>query len=336
MHSSLNLEVCRTKLRAMSSQAVSNGYKNMEDYLSKILEIGTYQIESGISMLTVPIFFKIKNVVFDKNHVEIKCTGPQRELSGSFTIYERGVHSGIRGQTKFQDTLSNFDISILSDSEFIAKCNIDSFDPDDEFEIIFIRNGVIVAQETDIPRNNWPTLSRIVNPMFSIFEKFVPMDELKNALLEPRQKKVKNIGTFGPEKIFERGVTWLLNLLDISAINFQEYDQTGPHGNRISLDIVGKFENNIILCHPTIATNLEGIVDTSRNVHDTLSRDLSENLEIKSIVFTPKSIQSQRNSNTDDSIILLGKEELTTIIEHLESGNIAEARKMVLGTIDSL
>ena len=87
MHSSLNLEVCRTKLRAMSSQAVSNGYKNMEDYLSKILEIGTYQIESGISMLTVPIFFKINIVVFDKIHVEIKFTVHQRELIVSFPIF---------------------------------------------------------------------------------------------------------------------------------------------------------------------------------------------------------------------------------------------------------
>ena len=183
---------------------------------------------------------------------------------------------------------------------------------------------------------DWPSLARVVNPTFSIFEKFVPMNDLKSALLEPQRKRVDNVGTFGPEKIFEKGVTWLLNLLEISAINFQEYDQTGEGANRISLDIVGKFGNRIILCHPTIATNLEGILDTTRNVKENLSRDLSESLEIKSVVFTPKSIQSQRNSNTDDDVILLGKEELTTILEHLESGNVVEARKMVLGIIDSL
>lgn len=335
-HFSLNLQECISKLRDMSSQAISNDHRNMADYLSKILETSTYQIESGMIMLTVPIIFKIENVVFDENHVKIKCTGPQSEITGNFTIYEKQSHSGMRGQTKFQYPLSSFDIPSLRIWDFVAERNIDPIDPDDEYEIIITRNSVIVARETGIPRLNWPSLSRIVNPTLSIFEKFVPMDDLKSALLNPQRKRINNIGTFGPEKIFERGVTWLLNLLDISTIHFQEYDQSGEGVNRISLDVVGKFENKIILCHPTIATNLEEVMDTSRNVKENLSRDLSEGLEIKSVVFTPKSIQSQRNSNTDDNTILLGKEELTTIIEHLESGNIDEARKMVLGTNDSL
>ena len=110
---SLNLQECMSKLRDMSGQAVSNGHRNMGDYLSKIFEISTYQIENALIMFTIPIFFKIETVVFDENHIEIKFHGAQSEITGSFTIYDRQFRSGIRGHTKFQDNLRSFEIQTL-------------------------------------------------------------------------------------------------------------------------------------------------------------------------------------------------------------------------------
>jgi len=334
-HFTLNLEVARLKLRELDNDVIKLGQSKAIDYLGKILEMSTYQLDSGVYYCCAPVFFKLETLIFDKNSVDALFYGAQTNITGTLSFYETLPFSGMRGKPIKQYDIGDFDFTTIDFSIFRGKKQTIELHPKYQYDFVVARNDIVVLKEVGVVGLYWPEISKTTNPVYSIFEKFVPIETFQNMLLTPEKKKGQG-GTLDSSDIFERAVAWMLNLLGISMIHLQEFDQAGTGASRISIDIVGHYENIILLCHPTVATNLQESMDKAINVKASISNEFPNSFQIKSLIITPKSIQNQKNGNTNDDIILVGKEEIEKILEFLKNGNVSEARKIILKIEDRI
>jgi len=171
-------------------------------------------------------------------------------------------------------------------------------------------------------KNCWENQSIVTNPLMPVFQYMVSFSELKQMLLDPKDKRGENNKTLTIDKVFERGVSWLLSLLGFQSIQLQEYQQQGSGSERISYDIVSSFNNEfVILTHATISSDLSSQINSAVTTHGLISTQF-ENMKIKSIIFTPKPI----NQPVPENIILIDRDQLNQILSLLEKGNVEQAR----------
>jgi len=318
-----NIENLQVKLRDQNELATSKNHSDVFEYIADVLEIPQSEAKSnGVNKIAAPIFFKIEEPKFDGKQFSIVGKGITSKISGVLKIYDT-FHNQQSKKLKFSLNISNSDIQEKSNSTFnIIKETTNDIDPKDRYVLNITRNGVIIANKSDLMERCWLNLSMITNPLMPVFQSMVSFSELKQMLLEPKDKKGEDNKTLTVDKVFERGVGWLLSLLGFQSIQLQEYQQQGTGSERISYDIIANFKNEfVILTHATISSDLSSQINSAVTTHDLISARF-ENMEIKSVIFTPKPI----SQIVPDNIIVIDRDLLNQILSLLEMGNVEQAR----------
>lgn len=319
---SSNVDVLQVKLKDQNELAVSKNHSDVFEYIGDVLEISQTDARSnGVNKITAPIFFKIEEPIFDGKQFSIIGKGITSKISGVLKIYGTFYNQQVR-ELKYSLNILNSDFQKKGDSTFNLTKTVSNIKSNDRYVLNITRNGVIIANKSDLMKNCWINQSIITNPLMSILQSMVPFSELKQMLLEPKDKKGKGIKTLTYEQVFERGVGWLLSLLGFQSIQLQEYQQQGSGFERISYDIISSFNNEfVILTHATTSSDLSSQINSAVTTHDLISTQF-DNMKIKSVIFTPKPI----NQTIPENIILIEKTKLNQILSLLENGEVEQAR----------
>lgn len=317
-----NVEILQVKLKDQNELAVSKNHSDVFEYIGDVLEISQTDAKSnGMNKITAPIFFKIEEPVFDGKQFSIIGNGITSKISGALKIYGTFPNGQVKN-LKQNLNISNSDIKKKKDSTFDLIKTVTNINPDDRYVLNITRNGVIIVNKSNLMKHCWKNLSIITNPLMSVFQHMISFTELKQMLLDPKDKKGEGNKTITVDKVFERGVGWLLSLLGFQSIQLQEYQQKRSGSERISYDIVSSFNNEfLILTHATISSDLSSQINSAVTTHNLISTKF-ENMKIKSVICTSKPI----NQTIPENIILIDKVKLNQILSFLEKGDVEQAR----------
>lgn len=305
--------------------------RDIHEYLSKIFEMTEANTNSPPRYIViVPIFLKINQVEFDDKSFNVDCEGfPMGEIVFKMNFYER--HGSYKIPKQSMKTLYNFQGDAPKKTKFRISEKLSNIPLSYEFKLdVYRKNGVLIDSEYGTVGKYWPTKNKITNPKFLVFGSFVNFDQLKDMVINLKAKELK-----APDKVFERGINWLLNLMGFSAIRLEEYERAGQDPEQISMDIIASFgEKQIILANATLSMPDTAMLETERNRRIILSRSLNNEVKVTSVIFTPKSIIQLQQEAERHEVAIIGKDEIERILNFLKNGEIKEARDMILNTID--
>jgi len=300
--------------------------RTIHEYLSKIFEVSEQNIQSPPRYIIVaPIFFKIEHIEFDEKSMFLDCVGhPMGKIIFNVNIFDRHGSYQIPKETK----KITFDFS--GDNEKLSRFRISeqipSMSPHNEFRIdVFRENGVLIDYESGSVGTNWPTKGKFTNPYFELYQKFVSTKQLREMIFQYKSDDLK-----APQKIFERGIAWLLNLLGFSAIRLESYENSSLESDKVSIDIICSYKkNHIFLVNVTLSMPDISMFETERNRRLILSRDSHDKTKISSVLFTSKSVKELQNEAIKHEVNLISKDGIEKILDYLESGDIDLARSII-------
>ena len=134
-----------------------------------------------------------------------------------------------------------------------------------------------------------------------------------------------------PDKVFERGITWLLSLVGCKPVNLQGYEKSGQEPDKVSMDIIASYGDEItILANATIGIPDMPMIETERNRRIILSKQIPKKQKIISVIFTVKSVKDIQNQAMQNEVTIIGREELEDIINSLEKGDVEKARQKII------
>lgn len=315
-----------------NKKALENRSRDIFEYLARIFEIGHAHTETLPRYIIVaPVFFKVENIEFKDSSICIDCFGyPKDDID--FTIdFSKGYGNMPRISKDLKRIKYTIEGELGKPQKFSITEKIDSMHKDDYFRLdVFRKNGILLSSLENKVGNYWPTKSKITNPKYEVFKNFVNIDELKDMIINLKSKDMR-----APDKIFERGVTWILNLIGISAIRLEGYERAGEDPEQISIDIIGSLgEKQIVLANATLSIPDNSMLETERNRKIILSRNLNDEVNVTSVIFTPKSVTQLKVDADKHEVVIIGKEEIETILELLKNGDIIEAQNMILRSKD--
>lgn len=301
--------------------------RGIHDYLSKIFEMTEQNTQSPPRyIMVVPIFFKIKHIQFDEKSLFLDCVGyPLGKIIFNIDIFERhGSYQVPKKTTKITYDFSGDNEKL---SGFKISEQIPSIPLQCEFKIdVFRENGLLIDYKSGTVGTHWPTKGKFTNPYFELYQKFVSIKQLREMIFQHKADGLK-----APDKIFERGITWLLNLLGFSAIRLESYENSGIKSDKVSMDIICSYqENHIFLVNVTLGMPDIAMFETERNRRLILSRDSHDETKISSVLFTAKSIKELQNEATKHEVNLISKDVLEKILDYLESGDVELARSIII------
>lgn len=321
-----------TKIRLQNQEAIKNKFKTIFEYISVALGVvdQNFQSSTDYKLIDAPIFFKINydDVFFEEDKITIRCKSyPIGRIDVVVDIYN---NRGGSNPYSWKDRITiphRLSGHPKNPEEFTIEGEIKGLTLNDGFEInVYRENGLLIYHRlTSDIKNYWPSKSTVTNPIFSIFQEFVSDKELRKMIFESKNKKNKFDSDY-----FEKGITWLLSLMGVSVIWLgKDYESIGTGTEQISLDILGNYKTNtILLINATTGIPPDSaFVREKRFKENILKKLTSSEIRVKSILFCNASVNTLKDKSGQNDVILIGKEELENIMEHIKKGDIDKARQ---------
>ena len=144
--------------------------------------------------------------------------------------------------------------------------------------------------------------------------------------------KFESIHIKGRSLAFEVGITWLLSLLGMRPVLLGKYEQIGSANNQISFDIVASYGKDIILLVNVTTGRVDpSHIDVEKNYRDKLLQQVDiPNVKLKSILFSGMSVSELKKTVNNNDVILVGRDELTQVLDLLRKGDTEEARRFLI------
>ena len=320
------------KIRQHNQESVKNKFKNIFEYISVALGVldQNFHSSSDYKLIDAPIFFKINydDVFFEEDKITILCKSyPIGRINVVVDIYNNrgGSHPySWKDRITIPHSLSGHP---KNPEEFTIEGEIKELTLNDGFEIsVYRENGLLIYhRSTSNVQNYWPSKSTITNPIFPVFQEFVSDVELRKMIFESKNKKSKFDSDY-----FEKGVTWLLSLMGVNVIWLgKDYESTGTGTEQISLDILGNYKTNtILLINATTGVPPDSIFVREKRFKENILKKLTTSeIKVKSVLFCNASVNTLKDKSEQNDVILIGKEELENIIDHIMKGDTDKARQ---------
>jgi len=301
--------------------------RDISEFLEKIFQISEYYSKNFPNHIVIaPVFFQINEIEFTIEKVKILCTGfPDDEVHFTLNFLKQAGSNPI-----ILDTIHiNHKITGEKNKEtdFIVSESLSSNHMDHLFRLdVYRKNGVLLDSETGLISDKFPTKSKFTNPLFEAFKIFVTPEDFRKMILN-----LESIDLRAPDKIFERGITWLLSLIGCKPVNLQGYEKSGEEPDKVSMDIIANFnDEKIVLANATIGMPDLPMIETERNRRIILSKQIPKEQKIFSVIFTVKPVKDIQEQAKPHEVIVIGKEELENIIDYLENGDIKKAQQIIM------
>lgn len=313
----------------LRSKAFENNFSHFDDYLSAIFQYNKYDFQHNPWVNTfVPVFFKIEQIVFDHDVVDLTYSAyDQKNIRVAMNFYQAREY---RTQDQFIDK-KFVELEDSKKSKLVRDTitmQIDAKNVGNSFDLLVIKNNNVLLEDIDGRLEDyWRNRSEYTNPTYYAFEQFVKFEELEQMLMQFKSKKINK-----DSEVFERGVSWLLSLLGIPNVMLEEYERLGNGHDQTSTDILASFDTNkIFLINATIGLPKQSDFDREREYRENIeSKITNKKIEIHSVYFTGKDATESQPSATANSVTLIGKSNIQTILEHLKKGNLEKARQIIL------
>lgn len=312
----------------LQDHAIKKKFSNFNDYLAAIFQMNKYFFQQSPKIFTfVPVFFKIDNVIFNHDKIEVTYSAfKQKDLEITINFFNAQFYNKSEFVDKKIEKMELADSSKLIQDTLTLK--IDTTSLGNEFEILVIKNEILlIAKHRDRIGSNWKGRSEFTNPLYHVFEKFVDYNKLKKMLFDFESKNFKD-----PAKAFEQGISWLLSLLGIPNIWLGDYDTIHDNGKTISTDVLGSIaKNELIIVHVTKGLPKPSDFDREKEYRENLTRLLKNpDLKIRSVYFTGAEPTESKTAAETNEVILFGHSQIALVLQHLEKGELLEARKIIL------
>ena len=268
-------------------------------------------------------------MIFDHKHLEIHYSSvPQKNVKLAVNFFKADNYGN---QFEFLDK-KLVDLKIPEDSTLdkiqTTKLEIDTQKMGNEFEILITKSGqTILDIKRDAIGRFWPGRTEFTNPIYSVFDKYVPHYILEKMLFEfeSPESDLKD-----PSKVFERGVSWLLNLIGFPTILLGGYEKIKDGADSISTDILTSRNDDILLVNTTIGLPKQSDFDRERDYRDSMNKLVNNTeLKIKSVYFTARDATESQKSAQDNDVVLIGKEKLKLILDYLKNGDINQTKEVI-------
>ena len=297
--------------------------RDIFEYLAKIFQISKEKTENLRHYIVIaPVYFKINSTEFTENDVKIKCEGyPENKID--FVIDFSKQYGNMNTVTSDGVKINNYEIESKTPFTVSSPVNVQI---DNQFRInVYRTNGILLDTNYGVVSNYFPTKGSDTNPIFNLFTKFIDYTIFEEMLFKLQARGLP------PNKAFERAITWILNLTGISAIRLEEFETIGQLTEKVSMDIIGSYDSDyLILANVTLSMPDTAMFETERNRRIILSKEFPQTKKFISIIFTPKSIIELQNEALKHEVKLIGSDQLHKILEFLKTGDIQQAREMII------
>lgn len=325
-----------SKLHNHDDDAMKIHFHDIFEYLSIVLQIERNSLEDdqGLKMIIAPIFFNLKDVIFEERKVNLHCKGfPMGILNVVIDFYN--VRQGSNPFTWKDRIKIKYDTEKMEDVDnFVISEKIPEISINEGFKISVHRENGILIHEKSVSNIGpyWPSKSIITNPIYPIFKKFVSLEDIQKMIFQGQDKKGKQ-----SSRNFEQGVSWILSLLGLNAIWLgDEFQFSGTGPDKASIDLLGKSNTNtILLVNATMGVpDISAFAREKRYREKILQSVTSSKVKIISVLFSNASVGSLQEKSRENEVNLIGKEELENIISLLEKGDAQLAKEFIVPGID--
>lgn len=302
-------------------------FTHFDDYLSAIFQYDRYDFSSSPWINTfVPVFFKVDKITFDHNAVTVKLTTHiQKNLELTFNFFSTKRSYNGEFIDKKTKTLEQTTEKDLVQREMTIP--LDTKHLGNEFEILVTtKNNILIDKMKYKINDYWKDNLEFTNPFHFVFQKYVDYQKLEQMLIECESDDLRS-----PDKVFERGVSWLLSLLGIQNIILGGYEKINEGSNSISTDILGNQGiNNLFLINVTSGFPKPSDFDREKEHRENLLKmHKNKNVEVKSIYFTSKEPTESEAIAKTNGVLLIGRSKIKMIIDHLRKGELKNAQEIV-------
>lgn len=318
-----------TKLQNHNIDAVKLGFPNIHEYLSTLFEIAGGPIaDQGLTYMVAPTYSKIRSVLFKDEEIQIKYHGLTTDLDFVLSFQEADKQSGMPRETKSRKKFHykpGITEHIASESLFSEK--IVSYSKEDRFRLHVFKNDVLLGTYFNFVNYCLPIEDAVTSqPLLSSFREFVPIQELRRMLFNTYDIKGSN-----PKTVFERGIAWLLSLVDFKVIRLEEFEKFGVGPTGVSVDILASHNAiEIILVNVTLGLPDVSDLDREKNFRVEFKKKVSnKEMDVRSMLFTAYPVNQLQTPAQENEVRLIGKTELESILDNLEKGETELARKMI-------
>ncbi|HET7337029.1 MAG TPA: hypothetical protein VFJ23_03960 [Candidatus Nitrosotalea sp.] len=315
----------RQILKNQETNARKQGFETIYKYLAAFFEISEdsiYNNEKNLIVITAPVFFKINKVVFEDKKATILCKGDAaKKLSLILDFYNLHPNNTPKKMVK-RELVYNIPLSSTELVDFPIDKKFEEDHIDHYFKLVAYKDELIIAKTEASVRSSFPASA--TNPFSNVLKQFVSFDELKKMIFNFDSKAGNHKGSN-----FERGIVYLMNILGIkAALLGKGYDTIGEESNKISIDILGTYDNEtIILGFATIGMPSDTEFARYRMYIGNLRKlDSNKGLNMYPMLFCGLPTSTLHDKAQENGIRLIGREELETILGLIDEGNVDNAR----------
>lgn len=315
-------------LNRQNKKANKQGFQNIIEHIHAILEItpGIIQ-DSGLAIITAPIFVKITSAIFEDKNINIVFTGHKIDMALMIAfsdLHPNGTPKKIVQREIAHYKANNEETDGIS---FSVSKTLETIPLDHHLKISAYKDTLLIAQYENFVNGCFPKNAKIINPLSEVFQKFVSCEELEKLLFnfEGRESQDKSMN-------FERGVSWLLSLMGFNVIWLgKKYESIGENPNKVAMDILCSDGcDKIMLVNVTIGIPDSSAITRELNYREILSKPISdEKIEILSVVFSGAQIKGLDKIAKENGVVLIGRDEIISILKFLKEGNIHAAKTLL-------
>lgn len=310
-------------LRHYNDQAILQSCDDFCDHLSKLLEIEQSEIvDQGRNIISAPIHFKMNSVSFENNSIIVYCEGDKRKVDLTIWFYEMN-RNGQPGKVEKKTTIFYDGKMEDSISKYEIKENIETVNPKHFYTVNAMYKNFKADRKSGIVEYN---MLKIQSSFLDVFNQFITISDLKKMVIQYESNREND-----KKDILERGISYILSLLGLNSVWLGgKYDSIGIEPSKISVDILGKSQNTVLLCHVSKGTpdtsDFTRMNNSKKNLKNLIK---NEDLDLKSILFSGSSLQGMQDTASQTNVTLIGKEELEEILDNIEKGNITRAKEVL-------
>ena len=307
----------------------SLGFSDIYDPVNEWLEMSNFSGSISVNIVvSAPFYAIIKDVDFEGQTAEVKIK--LHENLNDLILHlllRKKEHSGaIKLRSSFN--MDKNEIRELNGNFKLweKKVELPSATTDDFLIIKLAQKELSEVDSFRKPINDFIKIKEpAMMPFFSTFSRFCGEEDFIKHLTQPHEIEIKGIKGMQPQDVFERAVSWLLNLSSFPSVKLDEYEKLRERKVELgSVDILAynKDKNQLLLVNCTLGIPKPNEIDSYNSVKTVLYDELFKgtSLQIIPIIFSAKrEISLMKDEGERVGVRIFGLDDIEKILKYIKN-----------------
>lgn len=307
----------------------SLGFSDIYDPVNEWLEMSNFSGGTSVNIVvSAPFYAIIKDVDFEGQTAEVKIKLHENlnDLILHLLLRKKDHSGAIKLRSSFD--IDKNEIRELNGNFKLWEKNVElpSATTDDFLIIKLAHKELSEVDSFSKPINDFIKIKEpAMLPFFSTFSRFCGEEDFIKHLIRPHEIETKGIKGMQPQHVFERAVSWLLNLSGFPSVKLDEYEKLRErkveHG---SVDILAynKNKNQLFLVNCTLGIPKPNEIDSYNSVKTVLYDELFKGttLQIIPIIFSAKrEIDATKDVGERVGVRIFGLDDIEKILKYIKN-----------------